>query len=210
MKKIKPRFDLPFKRVATLENQILTEKINGIAAYMCPKCYQISYVNVYNAVITTDFLHYSGIYTRIKCDNCGYEYIGYDCLDPNIAPILSILNMKGYRTKYSCSGHWYKDGDGKYSRGYIYFSTVLLYKDILDKHPLPCGFYIDENDLLEGRLIIRENKWKKGKMKKTRIHTKVLMENLYDWADSLPYIADMAQYIISVRNLQGLNATKFK
>ena len=38
---------------------------------------------------------------------------GTICLDPLIAPAVLILNRKGYKTMFSCEGHYDKDVDGK-------------------------------------------------------------------------------------------------
>lgn len=50
-------------------------------------------------------------------------------LDELIAPVIIVLNKKGYMTRFSCSGHWYK-----YSTPYIVFEDEEHLPDSLPKH----------------------------------------------------------------------------
>ena len=91
-------------------------------------------------------------------------------VDEMILPVIRILNLKGYRTKFCCSGHPEK----KKPNGYILFDFGYRPKTI------PAGF--EE----EGRYAIRSNFEESGYY----INTKKILEDMYalmEWAISLPY-----------------------
>ena len=97
---------------------------SGTIAYMCPHCYNIIYMNgkTYSSISSSnidDF--YLNINLTFMCPFCENRVVGIE-LDPNIAEDISILNKKGYTTKYCCEGHI---SDHQYiSAPYIYFNNT--------------------------------------------------------------------------------------
>ena len=86
-----------------------------------------------------------------KCPKCGEVTEQTFIIDPNILPILALLNKKGYITKFSCEGHdeltihdldctsdgIYRDS---YSHAYVMFKDPSL-RVIVDKIPLLGDWY---------------------------------------------------------------------
>lgn len=138
----------------------MTHNGKGIC-FICEDCY---------AVIRTGKL-VNGLY-EVTCDKCGKRMkVDPDsAIDYRIASIVSILNQKGYQTKYSCVGHVYGKGGSKDS--YIYFMNKKD-EDILDKYPLPETWY--QCDRIPNQFIIR-----------SELENKDRMMHIYRWALSLP------------------------
>lgn len=179
--------------------------VGGFWAYMCPHCGEITLVhgtvNINVDVVNRDMggiKHgtanvvdivgmdmddircYAQLMCKIKCHNCGIYFETTDELDPNIANTISVLNIKGYETLFSCEGH----DDSEF---YIYFKEFFHHR-ILETHPLPEGLYLDENDKIHfGRFIIRSSiDHHKDKDEVDRNAMSVMYSELYKWALSLP------------------------
>lgn len=191
------------KDISETERETITT-IGGFWAYMCPYCGKITLVhgtvninidvvnrdmdgmrgtaNVVdiNGMDIDDIRCYAQLMCKIKCYNCGLYFETTDELDPNIAQTISVLNMKGYETLFSCEGH----DDNEF---YIYFKEFFHHR-ILETHPLPEGLYLDENDKLSlGRFIIRSSiDHHKDKDEVDRNAMSVMYSELYKWALSLP------------------------
>lgn len=90
---------------------------------VCLTCYE---------TYDTRFLHKPNDYYEVCCPklNCDGDVVE---LDELIAPTIILLNLKGYYTKYCCSGHWYDDCLSPY----IYFHEDFLPGSI------PNGFTLD-------------------------------------------------------------------
>lgn len=78
-----------------------------------------------------------------KCKFCDSNYT--IILDDNIAPLVAVLNKKGYKTKYSCEGHI--SSDRRWQP--CYFSTP--YVSLVSSIPvgifdnIPDGWYVEWN-----------------------------------------------------------------
>ena len=114
---------LKWKRIVLENINSETDLFNGIGAFMCPYCYNTNYCMIsYNINFTKVIIplskdnfksdettRYSSIIPQIsygiECEECSGIFSAYDIIDPNIAPIISILNKKGYKTKFCCEGH---------------------------------------------------------------------------------------------------------
>lgn len=99
-------------------------------------------------------------------------------IDIMIAPIIEILNKKGYKTIASCSGHYhsirqYKNGEEEDWNvdGYIYFEDKIP-KAI----PKGLGAYVDETCI----------RWKYRSYKKNKLR----MTRLLNWVKQLPDITN--------------------
>jgi len=69
--------------------------------YLCLNCFKYNQVTY----LVSDK-------SNIQCTNCGEHKIIE--IDDLLAPIVKILNQKGYTTLYCCSGHLCKDGCNTY------------------------------------------------------------------------------------------------
>lgn len=123
-------------------------------------------------------------------------------VDEFIAPIISLLNKKGYVTKYCCSGHMVKvcHGDSttikilndnykvSFSEPnnscYITFGDRNQFKDVKE---FPNKSEIEYSDYNEEQRLILSIKYKETDSIKERF-TEIFstMLELYEWAESLP------------------------
>lgn len=167
----------------------MQEKISGDGAFMCPVCKSISYLKMKSNIDLQNVDHPEceilfGVTYQITCYSCHSEFTADDPMDPNIAPIISLLNKKGYQTKFCCEGHSVNDNKPG-SLFYIFFKDTGYYDHI--ENSLPDKFYIDHNSYKQGKLIIRakvdpDDKGYPGINK--------MMKTLMKWAKSLPDISD--------------------
>ena len=93
--------------------------IKGNIAFFCTRCYK-------PILASTDYKDDThgerdaevsmNLSYHIKCPRCGYVFDWNDQpLDPNIAESIARLNIKGYKTLFSCEGH------SNHDYAYIYF-----------------------------------------------------------------------------------------
>ena len=148
---------------------------SGTLAYMCPHCYNIIYINgkTYSSISTSSSIidnFYLDINLIFMCSFCENRVNGIE-LDPNIADDISILNKKGYKTKYCCEGHI---SDHQYiSAPYIYFNNT---HDDIAKN-LPKTWYVD-NDGYDGFVIRADINNSKKK----------ILEDLHKMVEKLPEV----------------------
>lgn len=98
-------------------------------------------------------------------------------IDELIAPIISILNKKGYKTEYCCSGHFDR------SRTYIVFAEH--YVNIIVSN-IPDGFELIEG-LEEDHLCLGNKLYEYEEFTKERLLS--ITDNiikLWNWAEELP------------------------
>lgn len=94
--------------------------------YLCSKCFDILYSKYHKCT---------------KCDfKNNYEEENIE-IDSKLAFQISILNKKGYKTKFCCSGHALEDC----VRTYIYFEDKI--------NSCPEDWYIDEGCIIRGNKI---------------------------------------------------------
>ena len=131
----------------------------GLLALMCPECYMI-----YRTIINQSVETKCDIMTKRKdiidvdilprvdflalCKFCKTDVKLIE-IDYNLAYSISILNRKGYRTKFCCEGHESEYVD---ENGYVLFedNSILEYIDYL-----PDSWYVDLLDLKDGCCVIR-------------------------------------------------------
>lgn len=134
-----------------------SESRNGVYAIMCPHCYDlrlfsISHVLDFNQHYDDDFYTIAdfsvGLFVRYIC-KCGSVVENHgEFIDPNIAPMISTLNTKGYHTRYCCEGHPSLLDDYNYTHAYIEFKNVEQMDLVIKNHPLPLesGWIVSKSD----------------------------------------------------------------
>ncbi|MBD1379051.1 hypothetical protein [Metabacillus arenae] len=101
----------------------------------------------------------------------------YEChgnvieLDELIAPVIIMLNQKGYLTKFCCSGHWYE----LVSTPYIYFHEGFI------PGTVPESFKIDDHNSDTIRATYEENDQESKYDWVIRVN-----KELYEWVEGLP------------------------
>lgn len=174
-------------------NYIKTVSKSGEIGLMCPKCFGISShtgtsaigglisQNYKKEVIDTNKVDDDGDlilepdtveiipdikYMVYQCPHCGNSVTLIE-VDPCIIQVVSILNKKGYLTNFSCEGH------NETSNPYIYFSNKKQMEKYL--HTIPTSWFLDLEDIKEGRFIIRTEFEQKN----------VAIYELLEWANGL-------------------------
>ena len=131
-------------------------------ATMCEKCYEV------------DTRKYKFGRT---CKHCGGLLVQ---IDEMILPAISLLNKKGYHTKFCCSGHTYDSFPP-----YLYFEPYICFERYVKLPCLPDGFRY-ERDCAENRFVVRKNM--PDDCENTYKHMEILKSNLalIEWATELP------------------------
>ncbi|MBQ8513044.1 MAG: hypothetical protein IJ497_10545 [Clostridia bacterium] len=121
---------------------------------------------------------------------------GYVYIDELIAPTISVLNQKGYTTRFCCSGHPEndrfiidKEEESGFRKGYNSLNAYIAFETGITLPYLPEGFEESQN-LTYDRPVIRkhykvENEHDNEYFEKAR---QILdsMKELYEWALTLP------------------------
>lgn len=117
-----------------------------------------------------------------KCKGTHHE----DCfpIDSQIALAISILNKKGYKTKYCCEGHASEDTN----EAYIYFENPI------NSHPK--DFHIDPNDSYTIRVDREKLKWNNLNFMERNLIVSELNNNILDWALNLDPLTTENMYSI--------------
>lgn len=179
-------YDKDYNIPGTIETSSRTHSKNKYLKYghhglMCPECYMIYEVIIGENINSKCTLHhkYKGdiididILPRVDfltvCKYCKTDVKLIE-VDYNIAYSISLLNRKGYLTTFCCEGH---KSSYEYSDGYISFkdNSILEYIDYL-----PDSWYIDLQNLREGKYIIRTDVFDKSQA----------MTDLFSFCKGLP------------------------
>lgn len=97
--------------------------------YMCLTCGKEYYKEALNLSNATETYSY-----RCPSTDCGD--LGVVEIDDMIMPIIKVLNQKGYKTKFCCSGHYYENN----TNTYISFDELTIPKIF------PKGFAIENRE----------------------------------------------------------------
>lgn len=171
---------------------------------MCPRCYSLyeTEVCIYKSISINSESKYIIVGNHSEytyngmCINCKSP-VQYIPVDYNIGDIISILNKKGYRTKFCCEGHRLDDC------GYILFEDTKYNKNILEyAKMLPEEFFIDikeykghVNNIVkdedEYAIITKENRYIIRWEFLNVYNPKYIFNTLKDWVDALPCIHDV-------------------
>ena len=171
---------------------------------LCPKCYHYELVDAsskytINHIDSACFLFKTSPDLRVRpiqildwvCPECGCDIRQYDHIDPNIVPIIALLNKKGFETEGCCEGHDYRmtsdysnvsEEDMKeidYSFPYIQFKTNKM-RYITDILPLihPWVRADKESDFTSFRIDVEQ----------ARLPERKVLGSLLLWAYYLPDI----------------------
>lgn len=134
-----------------------------------------------------EFIETSGIKCMDK--NCGGELFEVDEL---FAPIISLLNKKGYKTLFCCSGHIKSESDVLYCEKYtkyhksISIESYIMFEQGIVLPNLPDGYAMDKNDGGKHDNTIRKS-FNNKKHPKTLLRE--IIENtlsVLDWVEKLP------------------------
>ena len=172
------------KKKLPLFTTISDTKVKKKLSLLCPYCFSIEGEIVQN--IETSFsrtyledgekLYAHSIIYMIdgNCVNCEQYVDEFIVVDHDIAPALSLLNKKGFKTVFSCAGH--RDGD----IAYIFFKSINISKYIIPG-TLPKGWYVDVRDFENNKFIIRSK------------HNEYDPSELTAWAERLPYLYELKE-----------------
>ena len=122
-------------------------------------------------------------YTRkIPCGNCGSSLVKIDEL---YIAIIKLLNQKGYKTTYCCSGHIYE----KLPQSYILFGEGIKLPS------LPEGYVIDHEahtafESVKGITEIRRDFYLNSYGNEAELQKDIIKSALsvLEWAESLPIL----------------------
>lgn len=161
----------------------------GDQALMCSNCYELTPIKmeakstlIYKPKLNICF----NPLISYDCEECGYDNEVAIILDGKIASIISDLNKKGYKTCYSCEGHFnnycteYIDDNDEFifnvAEAYISFEKPLE----VDSIPKFWVLY-NEDDEMKHR-IITTNSDEKG------FNKNKALDSLRVWVKNLPEV----------------------
>lgn len=144
--------------------------------YLCLKCYE-----EFNKE-GLDITKHIGYNYRCPVASCG----GYTVaeIDDLILPIIRELNLKGYITKYCCSGHSYQTGLNP--NVYISFECGCVPEFI------PKDFIIEYEDKYYDETGVCIRKFYKDNLDECELHKEICqtMVDMLEWVNKLPYRMD--------------------
>ena len=123
--------------------QTITQNYFKKYTLMCDECKSLSEQSVSmffdNSELAPDF--YLELTNEYYCKNCGKVTFQYD-IDTNIAKVVRLLNLHGFRTRFSCQGH-----NRKFNLPYIRFADFsgLNFYYLIRKVPKDAFGYVVRN-----------------------------------------------------------------
>lgn len=174
---------LPNKHTRHFSHIKIHDEQIGYVGLMCPRCFNFDIITIHNKVsyINTQYSLNNKEYVttvadikyKLKCPVCSTRDYFIE-IDPNIVEAISLLNKKGYHTKYCCEGH----KTGTYHNGYIYFKSDDISKYL---HTLPLTWYLDTYSDIpymgDGCIIRAINSPYKDEA----------IRDISEWVETLPY-----------------------
>ena len=134
--------------------------------------------------------NYCMIYNSIDfIDECDQE--NYVEVDEMIAPVIAVLNKKGYKTVYCCSGHPYPSRDMIYPENtFVHLATYIAFEDGTKLPSCPDNAILEvAENLYQPVIRIRENAYymtENHSYYDMLVYIVEIMKSWYDWAVSLP------------------------
>ena len=172
-------------------------EINGYIGFYCYHCFEpiYKYVN-YNLSHKNKESEKNiiNLTYSVECDRCKYISIWDEYLDPNITKAISILNLKGYKTRCCCEGH--NNGYGS-SDAYILFENDDLSNMLYDyamKRELYLSHTLSPWYLEDTKYINMDCEYIKASSIRcyANIPLKFRMKSLNRWVNDLPYYKNLA------------------
>jgi len=109
-------------------------------------------------------------------------------VDELIAPIISLLNKKGYKTQYCCSGHYneskFEGSELLHDNCYIVFKSINDFKDVT-QIKIPQDFLLEPNEYGNEQFTIR--KYYKTHLIDRYFEIIETMKDLLEWVNKLPW-----------------------
>lgn len=170
-------------------------KHSGHMGILCPKCYAGTVLQghlKYNVAPAEKAKYGDELSLFVKpkiaitCPECGKMVFVDSFIDPNILPILTTLNRKGYLTEFSCEGHAERvEGVFRQSVAYIKFKlprqrVILKYYPIIS----PWEDGSERNDIIDEEGEIEQIFLIDCPNTNTTIRER--MAALRNWANALP------------------------
>lgn len=178
-------------------------KHSGYMGVLCPKCYAGTVLKghlKYNVApaekgkYTDDLFLFVKPKIAITCPECGKTVFVDSFIDPNILPILTTLNRKGYITEFSCEGHVERvEDDFGQSVAYIRFKHPEQ-RAVLERYPLisPWEDGSERNTIVDEDTMIIEHIFQIDCLE-TNTTIRERMAALRRWANSLPSWGDFVK-----------------
>lgn len=165
-------------------NEELVFLSKRVGVPMCPCCHSLDYEDT--MTLDVPWL----LPAEAVCPVCGFEgrieYAlpgSFALIDIDIAETISLLNTKGYATKYSCQGH---DDEESSGIAYIYFDNGPRFL-----RDFPKEWFVDERmqALIHGKnaYVIRERYREEDGKYIPLFKKREVLESIFNWASSLPY-----------------------
>ena len=146
----------------------------------------------YKTYICNSCFHTQKRYRKAKCESCKSEM--FHC-DEWIAPTISILNKKGYKTAYCCSGHPVSEGDKRkadYNCEAEFFGTYIVFQNVEDIKLSPSfDFDADDRKVIRWKITYNDKSYNVAledfstHVERLFALTKTLIE-LHNWVEDLP------------------------
>ena len=111
--------------------------------------------------------------------------------DKPLAPTISLLNRKGYKTIASCSGHYYVNYQTDKAHTYILFDKVYEFKSLPEKFTKEVSSDNDDHkrisiDYVYDRYKLENNESVLKKEYELITEIENICQKLYEWVESLP------------------------
>lgn len=161
-----------------------------MAVWMCDKCW-----NIYRQELLVPNIVDGEL--KFNCPNAKCDCHELFEIDELMARPIQVLNRKGYRTAFCCSGHSYSEYNISFVLPYILFAKVYYFPN------LPKKWTMKVTTLVKGM----------GEKAVTDLYVPncrdkyIYMRNLEQWIDKLPSYKDGTYEVARVYRKRGKDAT---
>lgn len=167
-------------KMENIEYESKTVRDDKIICLMCPECFDL--VGTIKQKLEVEFFSNKNGKKKIYghnirfmidgyCDTCDQYIDEFIEIDADIAPAISLLNQKGWKTLFCCAGH------ENSTLAYIYFKNINYLKYIKS---IPNGWKVDIEDYTHRKEFIIRAEY--------NCYDKY---ELYNWAQRLPTLLEV-------------------